>query len=65
MKRPRKSKPTRPQVRKHIEDLIKGHQIEWRNELLTTTVPEWTHLLCLHLRMVELAQLEAGMKELF
>ena len=66
-KRParKKAEPTKNQIRQHIEHLLDAHQIEWHNELLTAPAPEWTHLLCLHIRMVELAKIEAGMQEFF
>jgi hypothetical protein len=57
--------PTPDQIRQHIVHLVDAHQCEWHNELLTTRLPDWSHLLCLHLRMVELTQIEAGMGELF
>jgi len=57
--------PTPDQIRLHIDRLVDTHQCEWQDELLTNPVPDWSRLLCLHLRMVELSQIEAGMGELF
>lgn len=71
MKRPssaqrsRKKKPTPAQIRRHIAKLVDSYQIEWNIELGSNAGPNWSRLLCLHLQMVELEGIEAGMGELF
>jgi hypothetical protein len=58
-----KTQPTPDQIRRSIARAAKQHQLTWHTELQLET-PEWTHLLCLHLRLVELEHLEAGVQEL-
>lgn len=57
--------PTPDEIRLHIAHLVDAHQGEWRAELLTAPVPDWSRLLGLHLRLVELSRIEAVMGELF
>jgi hypothetical protein len=62
--RKRSSKPPTPdQIRRHIARLVDAHQIEWHHELISHPGPNWSRLLSLHLQMVELEGIEAGMQE--
>jgi len=43
--------------------MSENHNEQWSAELMTTA-PYWTHMLALHLRMVELDHLEEAVEEL-
>ena len=59
----RNKKPSPDLVRQYIQSLVEQHQHEWHEELMAAA-PYWTHLLCLHLRIVELDHLEEAVQEL-
>ena len=59
----RNKKPSPDLIRQYIQRLVDQHQQEWHEELVDTA-PYWTHLLCLHLRIVELDHLEEAVQEL-
>ena len=56
-------RPSPRQIRDYLEVLQHEHHLAYNVELLSDD-PQWIMLLGLHLRMVELEQLEAGMQEL-
>ena len=60
-----KKKPTPAQIRRYIARMVDTYQVEWHGELVLNAEPDWSRLLCLHLQMVELEGMEAGMAELF
>jgi hypothetical protein len=60
------SKPqpaTLDQMQLYVERLYNHHQQEWHAELLEPA-PEWIYLLGVHLRLVELEQMEPAVQEL-
>lgn len=59
------NRPTPDEIRLHIEQLLDAQQVEWHYQLVSTPEPDWSHLLCRHLQMVELERLEAGLEEFF
>ena len=61
--RPLKTDPTTDLLRQHIEAMAEEHREAWHCELMSAA-PYWTYLLGLHLRLVELENLEAGVEEL-
>lgn len=61
----KKTAPTPVDIRRHIDHLLDAQQVEWHYQLLSAPAPDWTRLMCLHLQMVELAGIEAGMQEFF
>ena len=62
-KREPRRRPTPQQIRGYLEALQHEHHLAFQVELLSNN-PQWIVMLGLHLRMVELEQLEAGMQEL-
>jgi hypothetical protein len=62
-KRAVRKKPSVHLFRQQIQHLVNEHQMAWHEELMKPS-PYWTHLLALHLRLVELENLESGMGEL-
>jgi hypothetical protein len=62
-KRTTRKNPSRDLIRRHIQHLAEDHQQAWHQELMRPD-PYWTHLLALHLRIVELDHLEDAVKEL-
>lgn len=62
-KRVTRKKPSVDLFRQQIQHLADEHQMAWQEELMKSS-PYWTHLLALHLRLVELDSLENGMGEL-
>ena len=67
MKRPRhRSRPpavSLDTLHSYITAMSANHNEDWQQELMSKS-PYWTHLLALHLRMVELDHLEEAVKEL-
>jgi len=68
MKRPHHRTSTRQPVsvdtlRSYLHAMSENHNEQWSAELMTTA-PYWTHMLALHLRMVELDHLEEAVEEL-
>ena len=71
MKRPRhrtqRMQPPQPvsvdTLRSYMKAVSDNHNEEWSAELMSDA-PYWTHLLALHLRMVELDHLEEAVQEL-
>jgi hypothetical protein len=69
MKRPshgrktHRPRPTPDQLLQHIQAFADQHHHEWQLEL-TDQAPNWTYLLGLHLRLVELEQLTPATGEL-
>lgn len=72
MKRPCKSRTarqttttlsTQDQIRRYIECSVDEHCLAWQAELVTSA-PHWVYLLGLHLRLVELENLESAAQEL-
>ena len=61
--RPLKTDPTTDLLRQYMQSLAEEHQEAWRSELMSAA-PYWTYLLGLHLRLVELENLEAAVQEL-
>ena len=59
----RKPEPTPDLLRQYMQTLSEEHQEAWHSELMSAA-PYWTYLLGLHLRLVELENLEAGAEEL-
>jgi hypothetical protein len=55
--------PTPDEFQAYLEKFYDLHQKEWHSELLEPA-PEWIYLLGLHLRLVELEQLELAVPEL-
>ncbi len=62
-KRLSRKKPSPDLIRKHIQRLVDDHHLAWHEEL-QKPAPYWTHLLALHLRLVELENLENGVGDL-
>ena len=60
---PKRRRPTPQQIRGYLEALQHEHHLAYQVELLSDN-PQWLVMLGLHLRMVELEQLETGMQEL-
>jgi hypothetical protein len=58
-----KRRPTPRQIRGYLEALQHEHQFAYQEELLSDS-PQWVVMLGLHLRLVELEHLEAGLQEL-
>ena len=68
MKRPRhRIQPQQPSsidtLLSYMKAVSDNHNEEWSAELMSGA-PYWTHLLALHIRMVELDHLEENVKEL-
>jgi hypothetical protein len=57
-----KSQPTLDELQAYLEKFYQQHQQEWQAEILEAA-PEWHYLLGLHLRMVELENMQAAMGE--
>jgi hypothetical protein len=60
---PRKVEPTPDLMRRYMQALAEEHQEAWHAELMSAA-PHWTYLLGLHLRLIELENLETGAEEL-
>lgn len=54
---------TLDQMELYVQRLYDHHQQEWQTEILDPA-PEWVYLLGVHLRLVELEQLEPAVQEL-
>ncbi len=52
------------QVWAGIREAHEQHVVEWHVELLGVMTPDWTYLLGLHLRLVELEALLRGVDDL-
>lgn len=68
MKRPRHHAQRPPAVsldtlRSYMKAMSANHNEDWQQELMSEA-PYWTHLLALHLRMIELDHLEEAVGEL-
>jgi hypothetical protein len=66
MKRSSKSKlqtATLDEIEDYIQRLADEHQQEWHRTVLDAS-PEWTFLLALHLRLVELERMKSALREL-
>ncbi len=50
------------QIRKYLLELVAQHHHEWCHQLQQSQ-PEWAHLLALHLRLIELENMEAALRE--
>lgn len=50
------------EVRQYVQRLYDEHQQEWQGAILDP-VPDWTFLLALHLRMIELENMQAAIEE--
>jgi len=50
------------QIRRYLQELIEQHHDDW-NHQLEQTEPQWSHLLALHLRLIELENMEAALLE--
>ncbi|HXP45092.1 MAG TPA: hypothetical protein VN833_32900 [Candidatus Acidoferrales bacterium] len=50
------------QIRSYLQELVDQHYQAWDKQLQQAE-PEWAHLLALHLRLVELENMEAALKE--
>ena len=50
------------QIRTYLHELVDQHYQAW-DQQLHQTEPEWSHLLALHLRLVELENMEAALQE--
>lgn len=55
--------PTPDQIRRYIECSVDEHHLSWQAELISSE-PHWVYLLGLHLRLIELEQLETAAREL-
>ena len=62
-RRPVPHQPSPDQIRRYIQLISDQHQLQWWHEL-HSKAPQWTYLLGLHLRIVELDHLEAAAGEL-
>jgi hypothetical protein len=69
MRAPRKRRSALPldptpgdQLRSYLQELVEQHHRDW-NDQLQQAEPEWSHLLALHLRLVELENMEAALEE--
>ena len=59
----KKAYPARDEVQAYLEKFYDDHQKEWQAEIMESQ-PKWPYLLGLHLRLVELENLETAVKEL-
>ena len=50
------------QIRTYLQELVDQHHQDW-NQQLQQAEPEWSHLLALHLRLIELENMEAALQE--
>ncbi len=50
------------QIRAYLQELADQHHRDWKGQLQRAD-PEWSHLLALHLRLVELENMEAALGE--
>ncbi len=51
------------QVWAGIREAYQQHVVEWHGELLASDAPDWSYLLGLHLRLVELEALLRGIDD--
>ncbi len=54
---------TRDEIERYIERVTDDHYAEWKKTVLEAA-PQWTLLLSLHLRLVELEQMKSALQEL-
>ena len=50
-------------LRQYVQKMAEQHQEEWQVELMEAA-PHWVYLLGLHLRLIELENLESAVQEL-
>ncbi len=62
-KRALRSRSEPDEIRGYIRQLYDHHQREWHRRLLAAA-PEWSFLLALHLRLIELERMESAVEEL-
>lgn len=59
----RSAQPTPDQIRHYMQKLAEQHYQDWQLELMDGA-PHWVYLIALHLRLIELENMEAAVKEL-
>ena len=55
--------PPPDQIRRYMQKLADQHHQDWQLELMEAA-PHWVHLIALHLRLIELENMEAAVQEL-
>ena len=59
----RSAEPPPDQIRHYIQKLAEQHHEDWQLELMDSA-PHWVYLIALHLRLIELENMETAVKEL-
>lgn len=57
------AEPTADQIRNYMQKMAEQHHQDWQLEL-TTEAPHWVYLIALHLRLIELENMETAVREL-
>ena len=58
----RSAEPTPDQIRHYMQKLAEQHYQDWQLEL-TTEAPHWVYLIAIHLRLIELENMESAVQE--
>jgi hypothetical protein len=58
----RSAEPTPDQIRRYLQQLAEQHHEDWQLELMDAA-PHWVYLIGIHLRLIELGNMESAVQE--